>query len=184
MPLSATCGISSPFALLSPTCGQVVYVLLDRSPLEAGQVLLPVRLAYLRHAASVRPEPGSNSPRESDPAKAPPRKGSPAGNTCPSHREGELVTGSPKRAVGPLLARTSSAYFRRSKQVDLTVFSHCSVFKEPAPRFPADRIRPSRAQTYPLTSQPNPHRGHKKPPLRFGEVQRTIATINSLPQEE
>ena len=62
----ATCGISSSFPLLSPTEGQVIYVLLDRSPLAEEQALLPVRLAYLRHAASVRPEPGSNSPRESD----------------------------------------------------------------------------------------------------------------------
>ena len=60
----ATCGISSSFPLLSPTEGQVIYVLLDRSPLAREQALLPVRLAYLRHAASVRPEPGSNSPRE------------------------------------------------------------------------------------------------------------------------
>jgi hypothetical protein len=56
----ATCGISSSFPLLSPTSRQVVYVLLNRSPLP----LRAVRLAYLRHAASVRPEPGSNSPRE------------------------------------------------------------------------------------------------------------------------
>ena len=34
MPWDTTCGISSPFGLLSPTRGQVVYVLRDRSPLE------------------------------------------------------------------------------------------------------------------------------------------------------
>ena len=33
MPLLTTCGISSSFPLLSPTRGQVVYVLRDRSPL-------------------------------------------------------------------------------------------------------------------------------------------------------
>ena len=57
---AATCGISSSFPLLSPTSRQVVYVLLNRSPLPSRAV----RLAYLRHAASVRPEPGSNSPRD------------------------------------------------------------------------------------------------------------------------
>jgi hypothetical protein len=38
-------------------------VLLDRSPL--GILRYPARLAFLRHAASVRPEPGSNSPSDS-----------------------------------------------------------------------------------------------------------------------
>ena len=64
----AVCGISRPFERLSPTGRQVVYVLLDRSPLAEEQALPPVRLAYLRHAASVRPEPGSNSPRKPSPA--------------------------------------------------------------------------------------------------------------------
>jgi hypothetical protein len=54
------CGISSPFELLSPAEGQVSYVLRTRSPL--GTLLHPVRLACIRHAASVHPEPGSNSP--------------------------------------------------------------------------------------------------------------------------
>ena len=31
----ATCGISTPFGMLSPTSGQVAYVLRDRSPLGA-----------------------------------------------------------------------------------------------------------------------------------------------------
>ena len=51
------CGISNPFGLLSPVEGQVNYVLLTRSPLT----LRFVRLACIRHAASVHPEPGSNS---------------------------------------------------------------------------------------------------------------------------
>ena len=56
-------GISSGFPLLSQSSGQVGHVLLTRSPLG----LLPegmnlVRLACVKHAASVRPEPGSNSP--------------------------------------------------------------------------------------------------------------------------
>ena len=58
-----SCGISTPFGVLSPTKGQVTHVLLTRAPLysptEAGFL---VRLACVRHAASVRPEPGSNSP--------------------------------------------------------------------------------------------------------------------------
>jgi hypothetical protein len=57
---ASSCGISSPFELLSPAEGQVSYVLRTRSPL--GVLLHPVRLACIRHTASVHPEPGSNSP--------------------------------------------------------------------------------------------------------------------------
>jgi hypothetical protein len=58
-------GISSPFGGLSQTSGQVPHVLLTRSPLgllRCCHRLDLVRLACVKHAASVRPEPGSNSP--------------------------------------------------------------------------------------------------------------------------
>ena len=57
------CGISSRFQLLSPSVRQVLHVLLTRPPLrkfEQAQSFF-VRLACVRRAASVRPEPGSNS---------------------------------------------------------------------------------------------------------------------------
>ena len=62
------CGISSRFQLLFHSEGQVAHVLLTRPPLshkvrhseEIGSKCF-VRLACVRHAASVRPEPGSNS---------------------------------------------------------------------------------------------------------------------------
>ncbi len=62
------CGISSRFQLLSPCTGQVAHALLTRPPLSL-RGFLPggtpprsfVRLACVRHAASVHPEPGSNS---------------------------------------------------------------------------------------------------------------------------
>ena len=61
-------GISSRFQLLSPTKGQVSYILLTRAPLilcpylrtSMGRFI--VRLACVKHAASVHSEPGSNSP--------------------------------------------------------------------------------------------------------------------------
>ena len=57
-----SCGISNDFSLLSPSEGQVAHALLTRSPLSFGtEVPGSVRLACVRHAASVRPEPGSNS---------------------------------------------------------------------------------------------------------------------------
>ena len=57
-----TCGISPSFEELSPTFGQVTHALLTLSPLAARR--RPVRLACVRHAASVYPEPGSNSPNK------------------------------------------------------------------------------------------------------------------------
>ncbi len=55
-------GISPAFAGLSQTGRQVVYVLLTRAPLYLHpEGHFRVRLACVRHAASVRSEPGSNS---------------------------------------------------------------------------------------------------------------------------
>ena len=53
-------GISPGFPELSQRGGQVTHVLLTRSPLTRRSV----RLACVKHAASVRPEPGSNSPKK------------------------------------------------------------------------------------------------------------------------
>ena len=65
--INTLCGISSRFQLLSPSERQVAHALLTRPPLS-HPLLHPkvprrsfVRLACVRHAASVRPEPGSNS---------------------------------------------------------------------------------------------------------------------------
>ena len=64
------CGIISRFQLLSPCCGQVVHALLTHPPLRCTRIrtnlhpmCISARLACVRHAASVHPEPGSNSLR-------------------------------------------------------------------------------------------------------------------------
>jgi hypothetical protein len=62
MPSRVVSGISPGFPGLSQSQGQVAHVLLTRSPLEYPRRGLSARLACVRHAASVRPEPGSNSP--------------------------------------------------------------------------------------------------------------------------
>ena len=65
MPPIHLSGFSYRFQQLSRAHGQVTYVLLTRSPLSLFGSKLPkdfVRLACIRHAASVHPEPGSNSP--------------------------------------------------------------------------------------------------------------------------
>lgn len=55
-------GINHRFRWLSQSGGQITHVLLTRSPLEYHRSGLSARLACVKHAASVRPEPGSNSP--------------------------------------------------------------------------------------------------------------------------
>ena len=59
-----SCGISPPFGGLSPIGGQVAHVLLTRAPCAHFLYCyrkLRTRLACVKHAASVRSEPGSNS---------------------------------------------------------------------------------------------------------------------------
>ena len=59
-------GISPPFGRLSRSRRQVTYVLLTRAPLYSRSCpRFLARLACVRHAASVRSEPGSNSPVKS-----------------------------------------------------------------------------------------------------------------------
>jgi hypothetical protein len=55
-------GIRPGFPGLSRSWRQVAHVLLTRSPLVYPRRGLTARLACVKHAASVRPEPGSNSP--------------------------------------------------------------------------------------------------------------------------
>jgi hypothetical protein len=59
-----SCGISPAFAGVSPSVGQVAHVLLTRAPCAGFPYCyekLRTRLACVKHAASVRSEPGSNS---------------------------------------------------------------------------------------------------------------------------
>ena len=55
-------GITLHFCRLSPSGGCVTHALLTSPPLWAARRQLAARLACLRRAASVRSEPGSNSP--------------------------------------------------------------------------------------------------------------------------
>ena len=65
---NVSCGISRDFSRLFPTKRQIAHALLTRPPLGSGRLRpeglrlpYPARLACVRHAASVHPEPGSNS---------------------------------------------------------------------------------------------------------------------------
>src|SRR3954471_413240 len=64
-------GIRPRFRGLSQSQGQITHVLLTRSPLEYPRKGLSARLACVKHAASVRPEPGSNSPLKTTPPPQP-----------------------------------------------------------------------------------------------------------------
>ena len=55
------CGISTSFPVLSPNRRQVAHALLTRPPLIRTRRFFTVRLECVMHAASVHPEPGSNS---------------------------------------------------------------------------------------------------------------------------
>ena len=57
----ASCGISTSFPVLSPSARQVAHALLTRPPLIGPRRGFIVRLECVKHAASVHPEPGSNS---------------------------------------------------------------------------------------------------------------------------
>jgi hypothetical protein len=62
-------GIRPSFPGLSQSAGQITHVLLTRSPLVYPRKGLTVRLACVKHAASVRPEPESNSPNKNSSRK-------------------------------------------------------------------------------------------------------------------
>ena len=64
-------GIRPRFQGLSQSAGQITHVLLTRSPLIHTRRCFSVRLACVKHAASVRPEPGSNSPTMSEKKSSP-----------------------------------------------------------------------------------------------------------------
>ena len=95
-------GISPGFPELSQSQGQVAHVLLTRSPLIPTRKWFTVRLACVKHAASVRPEPGSNSPSRPSAARGRPEIGEPVDGVTEPH----LPTGT-KTDVVRLSALTS-----------------------------------------------------------------------------
>ncbi|KAK9662523.1 hypothetical protein RND81_O019200 [Saponaria officinalis] len=58
-PIAENSPLLPPVGVWAVSQSQCSYALLTRPPLETP---LPVRLACVKHAASVHPEPGSNSP--------------------------------------------------------------------------------------------------------------------------
>ena len=112
-------GIRPGFPGLSQSQGQVTHVLLTRSPLEYPRRGLSARLACVKHAASVRPEPGSNSPtktrepsRQTPPRHTPPKR--------EAHRRCQPKE--PSANPHPQKGRKSA---RRSKSIMHWLLTHC-----------------------------------------------------------
>src|SRR5690349_5761786 len=101
-------GIRPSFPSLSRSAGQITHVLLTRSPLEYPRKGLSVRLACVKHAASVRPEPGSNSPNKNPPPTG--RKISNQKNLITAKRHQKLASKNhvPTRGVGNVVTKTTT----------------------------------------------------------------------------
>ena len=133
------CGISRCFHLLSPCLGQIAHALLTRPPLEyqfpfrRTSINIPARLACVKHAASVRPEPGSNSDVQSFILSSP----------C-------LKTGSPKPV--PQLG-SNKRFTLPNLTVSCTVCTFSVSFSRIAP--PRFSLSASLATTYEIVSHPH-----------------------------
>jgi hypothetical protein len=81
-------------------------VLLTRSPLVYPQKGLTARLACVKHAASVRPEPGSNSPTKTGSTKTTSTTPQPRGrdHTTRAHQNWHHTTSSTKNKLDTLLS--------------------------------------------------------------------------------
>ncbi len=94
-------GIRPSFPSLSRSAGQITHVLLTRSPLEYPRKGLSVRLACVKHAASVRPEPGSNSPNKNNPHHKKRRQNSNQKNLITAKRHQKLASTNKKQTTPP-----------------------------------------------------------------------------------
>src|ERR671929_2418155 len=94
-------GISPRFRGLSQRLGQVTHVLLTRSPLEYPRRSLSARLACVKHAASVRPEPGSNSPTKTE--ENPGKKTAKGNHQHPKHKR---CRREPNKTIGTGITNT------------------------------------------------------------------------------
>ena len=107
-----SCGISTSFPVLSPTVWQVAHALLTRPPLLRTRRCFTVRLECVMHAASVHPEPGSNSLKN-----------------C-------ISTGFPRIDPNLLDVRSfaliTQSFFKFKRIFGVFVHRCCSIFNEPS----------------------------------------------------
>src|SRR5688572_31179361 len=84
-------GINHRFRWLSRSQGQITHVLLTHSPHDYHRSGLSARLACVKHAASVRPEPGSNSPSKTTTHTNPKRPAQEKKSHIPRHQTRTLT---------------------------------------------------------------------------------------------
>ena len=149
--------ISHTFMRLSRRRGQVTHVLLTRSPLIQNQQADPftVRLACVKHAASVRPEPGSNSPNKTNknkpqpttnkqPARTHSQYNSPENQTRPNPTPNKEGPGKPKQNK-PQKPHTTKT-MRSPQGHGIKNMTHYRVLKQHTHR----DLRPGRIPCLPL----------------------------------
>src|SRR5690348_3381048 len=111
------CGVSPGFPGLSPARRQVSHVLLTRSPLYSRSCpRFLVRLACVRHAASVDSEPGSNSRLKPDLQPPTEAGGLQKAISCSKSRDGIYIVRSLElttQALQDLLTLTSKQTISR-----------------------------------------------------------------------
>ena len=127
-----------------------------RSPLSPGQALVLARLACIRRAASVRPEPGSNSP--SRPRGSPESAGSPSIGELPS--EVTDLVGQLCAAPNPPLQLVRVRHGidmwslpsgrNRQTATALALGFHCSVFKKRLPDSRSSGVSKRHTSSLPL----------------------------------
>ena len=163
MPVQVISSISTGFPVLSQSEGQVTHVLLTRSPLITQEQApkITVRLACVKHAASVRPEPGSNSPRKLDARGRSP--GTSLGRARSSNDEACASF-----VCDPTTGRESRSFSNDGSQ-DGVIWA-CRTRRCAGALAFVDRLRTDDRLLALFSFQRSRARRHKMPPRRCGQV--------------
>ena len=145
--------ISPGFPELSRSEGQITHVLLTRSPLVYPRRGLTARLACVKHAASVRPEPGSNSPLKNE--TIPTKQNTNKNNTTSSNKQPPQHTKRP-----PTTTNSKQNKKPNVDQKHTVEFSKINHTPQPNPQ----RARPRGGQPpYPSSANPVKPVRHRLP---------------------
>src|SRR5262249_24096591 len=170
--LGMSCGISPAFAGLSPIEGQVTHVLRTRAPCAHPLYCyrkLRTRLACVKHAASVRSEPGSNSRLKLVVLKI--KNPGSAGARLPERTCYRSVYSSTERVLAHLIRLSKSrppvrqvgfqaiAKYRYADATCQATFPIFSTSGQAAPRLP---IRSQRRPNWAMLGRAGPRKGAQR----------------------
>ena len=139
-------GISPGFPELSRSEGQITHVLLTRSPLVYPRRGLTARLACVKHAASVRPEPGSNSPLK----QTKQRKQTPTRKTLPKNPPAPTTTHTQQTSTSHHKHQTGN---KQKQQTNSSTNKHTVEFSKITH---TPKHQPTKASTPGQPNQPYP----------------------------